>query len=487
MRVGEIGGRGGHGAAFDYFMVMEQDLHSPLGSVPPGAVLQGAGVSHLPVRPRHVSGQAGLMQAYAMSQRNLLELIPWEAFSESVISGANPSRFHLVMAPDLIRRILQTRVEDYPKSDLARSILRPAIGDSMLVADGKEWRRQRRAAAPVFQPRNIDGLGPVMSAAAERAAARVAAQVGRAADLLDEVTTATFEVISDVTFSGEAPVSREVVFRGMEAYAQAQGKMSFLDVLGAPEWIPRPARLRPDGSVEEMKAHAAGTVAERRDRSDRVGKAPDLLDLLVRSDDLNDTDIRDNLLAFIVAGHETTALTLAWALYLLGFDEEAQARAHAEAQDVLKGRVAGIEDVSGLPFIRAVIDETLRLYPPAGFLSRMAREQDELGGSTVLPGDTVSVPVYAVHRHKALWEAPDAFRPDRFLGKSPAPRYAYLPFGDGPRICIGARFALQEAIIILATLISRFRFRAVPGKVPEPTLIITLRPEGGVWLEVEAV
>lgn len=442
-----------------------------------------ASATGLPVRPRHVRGQAGLLEAYAMSQRNLLELIPQEAFTQPIISGANPARFHLVMEPDAIRRILQTRVEDYPKSDLARALLRPAIGDSMLIAEGADWRRQRRAAAPAFQPRHIDALGPVMSAAAERAASRVGAQTGQAADLLAEMTRATFEVISDVTFSGEEAVGRDVVLRAAEAYAEAQGKMSFLDVLGAPEWVPRPGRMRPDPHMEGMKRDATETVVRRRDRP-REG-APDLLDLLLGADDLDDDDVRDNLLAFIVAGHETTALTLAWALYLLGFDPDVQHRARDEAQSVLGTRVADASDVPNLPFIRATIDETLRLYPPAGFLSRTAREQDMLCGSTVLPGDTVSVPVYAVHRHHSLWDAPDAFRPERFLGGPPVSRYGYLPFGDGPRICIGARFALNEAVVILATLLARFRFRPVTGKVPAPTLIITLRPEGGVWLEVE--
>lgn len=444
----------------------------------------------LPVRPKHIRGQAGVLDSYARAQRNLLELIPEEAFAERIISGANPGRFHMIMDPGDIRRVLQTRVEDYPKSDLARAVLRPAIGDSMLVAEGAEWRRQRRAAAPAFNPRHVEGLGPVMSGAAERAAERIAAQAGRVANLLDEMVAATFEVIADVTFSGGPGMGRDTVLRAIEAYGAAAGKLSFLDVLNAPDWVPRPARMRPDPKMAEMKAKADAAVAERR-AAPRDG-APDLLDLLLRAegageDALSGVDIRDNLLAFIVAGHETTALTLAWALYLCGFDEAAQAWAAEEARAVLGDRVATAEDVPRMPRLRALLDETLRLYPAAGFLSRMALEVDELSGQRVLPGDTVTVPVYAVHRHATLWEAPDAFRADRFLQGSPVPRYAYLPFGDGPRICIGARFALQEAMIILATLLARFRFRAVPGKVPVPTLVITLRPEGGVWLEVEPV
>ena len=447
-----------------------------------------AAEARLPARIAHPSGQAGVLESYARAQRNVLELIPREAFHDWRVTGTFPARFHMITEPGAIRRVLQTRVEDYPKADIARAMLAPVIGESMLVAEGQDWRRQRRAAAPAFAPRHLDGLTPVMSAAAERASARVKAQAGRAADMMAEMTLATFEVISDVTFSGEAGVDRGAVERALLAYGEAAGRMSFLDVLGAPAWVPRPGRMRPNPALDAMKAEADARIAARRDRP-RDG-APDLLDLLVRAEgpgeqDFAGTDVRDNLLAFIVAGHETTALTLAWALYLLAFDEGVQDRAREEARSVLGARTAEAEDVAQLPFIRAVLDETLRLYPPAAFLSRQAAEADELLGAQVFPGDTVSVPVYAVHRHARLWERPDAFVPERFENGPPVDRYAYLPFGDGPRICIGARFALQEATVILATLLARFRFRAVPGKAPHPTLIITLRPEPGVWLEVE--
>jgi cytochrome P450 len=216
-----------------------------------------------------------------------------------------------------------------------------------------------------------------------------------------------------------------------------------------------------------------------------------LLDLLVEAGEgeegFSTVDIRDNLLAFIVAGHETTALTLAWALYLCGLDQGVQERLRAEARAVLKGRAATAQDVPYLPYTRQVIDETLRLYPPAAFLSRQASEPDLILGAEILPGDTVTVPIYAIHRHEALWSAPERFDPDRFADPKAIARYAYLPFGDGPRICIGASFALQEAVILLATILARFRVTPVAGKTPVPTLLITLRPEGGVWCHVEAL
>ena len=444
-------------------------------------------LSSLPVRAALPGEPPGVIDSYRISQRNVLELIPAAALEAETLSGTGAARWHMVMAPEAVRRVLQTRVEDYPKSDIARAMLEPAIGASMLVAEGESWRRQRRMAAPAFQPRHVTGLGPVMTRAAERSVARLERQVGRAADLLDEMVRATFDVISDVTFSGGDAVDRDAVMRALEAYGAAAGRMSFLDVLAAPNWVPRPSRMRDSAEMAAMKTLAQDRVDARSGSA--PGAPPDLLDLLLDAEgpEMSRRDIRDNLLAFIVAGHETTALTLAWALYLLGFDEAVQERARAEAADVLGGRLATADDVARLPYVRAVIDETLRLYPPAAFLSRTAREADVIGRAEIYPGDTVTVPIYAIHRHRNLWEAPDAFDPDRFFQAPPPERYAYLPFGDGPRICIGARFALQEAVIILASLLARFRFRPIPGKEPKPVMLITLRPDPAVWLEIEAV
>ncbi|MEL6522122.1 MAG: cytochrome P450 [Pseudomonadota bacterium] len=439
----------------------------------------------VPVQAVLADGPVGLWGSYALSQENLLRLIPKEALEAPIISGVTATRWHMVMDPDAIRRILQARIDDYPKSELARAILRPAIGDSMINVHGGEWRRQRAAAAPAFQPRYVSGLGPVMTAAADRAAAEVARHVGRAVNLLDLMVRATFEVISDVTFSGGQGINRAKVHAAIAAYGAAAGKMSFLDVLGAPDWVPRPARMRPAPALQAMKDLADQSLTCRR--KEPQGGPPDLLDLMLdaKVDGLSDSDIRDNLLAFIVAGHETTALSLAWALYLCGKYPEVQARARSEARAILGDAPATANHIDRLPFIRQIVDEALRLYPPAAFLSRMALEPDEICGSQILPGDTLTIPIYAVHRHRKLWPNPDQFDPDRFANPKAIKRYTYLPFGDGPRICIGARFAIHEAVIILATLLARYRFDPIPGKVPDPTLIITLRPEGGVWLKPE--
>ncbi|MFU1607215.1 MULTISPECIES: cytochrome P450 [Sulfitobacter] len=440
----------------------------------------------LPARVALVNQPLGLFRSLAMARRNVLSIIPEIAVKQPMVSGKMGKRWHMVMDPTAIREMLLDRVDDYPKSLVTKNLLRPAIGDSLFIAEGAHWRWQRRAVAPAFSHRNMLNLSPIMTAAAQRSADRIAAAGPRAINMLDEMVTSTFDVISDVTFSGGDGFDRDAVHRAIDDYIAEAGKLSLFDILGLPDWLPRPGRAMSGRALKDMKRIADGAIDARAERG--PSDTPDLLDLLLDGTDpktkrqMNTAELRDNLLTFIVAGHETTALTLSWALYLMGFDQAVQQKARAEAQTVLQGRAATGADVENLPYIRQIIDETLRLYPPAGVISRTAQRNDTLCGREVRPGDTVMVPIYALGRHQQLWDQPDVFDPDRFKDRKAIDRYAYLPFGDGPRICIGASFAQQEAVIILATLLSRFRFTPVAGKSPEPVMILTLRPEGGVWL-----
>lgn len=445
----------------------------------------------LPVHVALVTEPWGILKSLQMARRNILSIIPQIAVRQPMVSGKTGKRWHMLMDPTAIREVLLDRVEDYPKSDVTKNLLKPAIGESLFIAEGAHWRWQRRAASPVFSHRNVMNLTPIMTDAAERACERIAGAGPRAVNMLDEMVTTTFDVISDVTFSGGDTFDRDAVHQAIDDYIAEAGKVSLFDILGFPDWIPRPGRVMSGKALKEMKQMADQAIDARAKRGhDGV---PDLLDLLLNGVDpktkrqMNTAELRDNLLTFIVAGHETTALTLSWAMYLMGFDPETQARARTEAQSVLQGRAATGDDVESLPLIRMIIDEALRLYPPAGIISRTARKNDTLCGREIKPGDTVMVPIYALGRNELLWEDPDAFRPERFEDRKAIDRYAYLPFGDGPRICIGASFALTEAVIILATLLSRFEFTAVPGKEPEPVMILTLRPEGGVWMTAEPV
>ncbi|WP_439123953.1 cytochrome P450 [Marivita sp.] len=442
-----------------------------------------------PVRANLVREPLNVLQSWQASRQNLLTIIPEISTRQPIVSGRTGTPWHMVTDPSAIRRVLLENVDNYPKSIVTKNLLRPAIGDSLFIAEGKHWRWQRRTAAPAFSHRNVAALAPVMTRAAERSADRITQAGNRAVNILDEMITATFDVISDVTFSGDTGFDRAAVHRAIDIYIAEAGKVSLFDVLGLPDWIPRPGRSLATNGMTDMKDAADRVIDARQARGSQ--DVPDLLDLLLAGDDpksgrrMSTEEIRDNLLTFIVAGHETTALTLAWSLYLCAFDPNAQDRARAEAQSVLQGRAATADDVARLPYIRQIIDEALRLYPPAAIVSRTALAQDSLCGTPINPGDTVILPIYALHRSHLLWDDPDQFNPDRWAQGAKPDRYAYLPFGDGPRICIGASFALQEAVIILATLLGRFRFKSVKGVDPDPVMIITLRPEGGVWLEAD--
>ena len=441
-----------------------------------------------PVRADLVTRPLGVFGSLNAARENILGIVPEVATRLPILSGKTVRRWHMVMQPELIGLMLRERLDVYPKSVVTKMLLRPAVGDSLFIAEGAEWKSQRRTAAPAFSHRNVTALGPIMSDAAARCADRVGAAQGPI-NMLDEMITTTFDVIGDVTFSGKEDIDRAAIHAAIEEYLTEAGRISLLDILGAPAWVPRPSRAFASETMRATQVLADRAIDARR----RAGPqpTPDLLDLLLAGQDqetgqkMSTETLRNNLLTFIVAGHETTALSLAWSLYLMGFDPAAQDRARAEAQAALGGRTATADDLPNLPFVRAIIDEALRLYPPAGMVSRTAMADDVLGDTEIRKGDTVMIPIYALHRSQLLWDDPDAFVPDRFLDRRAIQRFAYLPFGDGPRICIGASFALQEAVLVLATLRSRFRFHAVPGHAPDPVMILTLRPEGGVWLTAE--
>ena len=297
-----------------------------------------------PVHVPLVTEPMGVLASLKAARRNILSIIPEIATRQPMVSGRTGKRWHMVMDPGAIRRMLLEELDNYPKSIVTKNLLRPAIGESLFIAEGAHWRWQRRTAAPVFSHRNVMNLAPIMSAAAERSAARVAAAGPRAVDMAAEMVRTTFDVIADVTFSGDGMFDVNAVHRGIDAYIAEAGKISLFDILGFPDWVPRPGRVMSGSTVAEMKRVADEAVEARRKRGSEG--VPDLLDLLLEGEDpetkrqMSTPELRDNLLTFIVAGHETTALTLGWSLYLCAYDQAVQDRARAEAQSVLGGRAA---------------------------------------------------------------------------------------------------------------------------------------------------
>ena len=283
-----------------------------------------ADTQSFPVRVPLVTEPMGILASLAAARRNVLSIIPDIATRQPMVSGKTGKRWHMVMDPDALRRILLENVANYPKSVVTKNLLEPAIGNSLFIAEGAHWRWQRRATAPVFSHRNVQALSPLVSDAASRCTARVAAAGPRAVNMFDEMVATTFDVISDVTFSDDKGFDRDAVHNAINAYVAEAGKVSLMDILGAPNWVPRLGRLVTGPSLRQMKQIADQVIDARRKGAQK--SPPDLLDLLLAGEDpktsrrMQTAELRDNLLTFIVAGHETTALSLSWALYLIAHD-----------------------------------------------------------------------------------------------------------------------------------------------------------------------
>ncbi|MGR3715727.1 MAG: cytochrome P450 [Thermohalobaculum sp.] len=438
-----------------------------------------------------------LFETLRAARRNVLEIIPGLSFVQPMVSGRLGSRWHMVQDPGALRRIFLDNVGNYPKSEIMLRMLRPAVGDSLFTSEGDAWRRQRRTVAPVFAQRNVTALAPVMTATAERTAERLARSGGRA-EMVGEMLSATFDVICDVALSGREHFDVEAYGQAIVRYMETVGRASVLDFLHVPNWMPRPGAVLGRGSVRTMHAMVSRAIEERRRAiagravAAGTGAADDLLDHMLKAEDaetgrrMTPEELLHNMQFFIVAGHETTALALSWSLLLLAGDPAAQERASAEARAALGDAPAGAGHIAATPYVGQVIEEALRLYPPVALLARNVRRPDLLAGRRVLPNDTLFLPIFALHRHRMWWDDPDVFDPGNFAPEKAAARdrYLYLPFGAGPRVCVGANFAMMQAHIILATLLARFRFAPGDGPPPVPTMSMTLRPEGGVRLTV---
>jgi cytochrome P450 len=437
-----------------------------------------------PVHRRRLSR----LQTALVARRNVLEIIPALAYRQPIVSGEMLMRWHMLADPAGMKHVMLDNLANYPKSEIMRRMLRPAIGNSLFNADGADWKWQRQAVAPVFTHRNVTALAPAMTATARRACARLAASGGKA-ELVSQMLTATFDVICDVALSGREHFDAVTFSAAITQYFRTAGRASLLDFLGFPQWFPRPGELMAQHSVATMHQMVAAAIQARRDQAQPP--ADDLLNHMLAAQDpetgqrMSREELIHNMQFFIVAGHETTALALAWALYLLAHDTGWQDQLRAQVTARLRGRAAGPDDLKAMPLVEQVLEESMRLYPPVGLLARTALQKDQLCGRQVRPGDIIFLPIWALHRHELWWENPGRFDPARFApqNRDRLNKYQYLPFGAGPRVCVGADFAMMQAGIILAGLVQEFRFRP-ESPSPRPVMMMTVRPEPGVFLQV---
>ncbi|MFZ5720739.1 MAG: cytochrome P450 [Pseudomonadota bacterium] len=416
---------------------------------------------------------------------------PIEAWSRAVYEqpfvqrGDERQAFLYACDPPMLRDILLDRADAFPKDWMFERVTKPALGDGLLTAEGESWRWQRRAAAPGFRPDNVAAMTPVMVAAAEAALTRWRGMSeGARLDIATEMTAITFQVILDTMLSGGEGIDVPKAAQAITDYLETLGKITPADLLRWPLWTRVAMAPRGYRAMVFLKAMVGAMVARRRGAASRN----DLVDLLMRAQDpesgrrMDDTLLRDNLLTFIGAGHETTALALTWSLYLLGLDPPTAARVREEVAAVAGDATITHAHVERLAFTRQVVQEAMRLYPSLPLMSRMCAKDTEAGGHPVKAGTFVFVPIYAIHRHRRLWRDPDAFDPDRFGPEESAGRhrFAYLPFGGGPRVCIGQAFAMVEAVAILATLVRAVTLEPDPGHRIRPLMRVSMRPQGGM-------
>ena len=395
-----------------------------------------------------------------------------------------------VMAPDLIRAVVLDEADNFEKGEISRRALGPALGDAILTAEGSRWRWQRRAVAGIFRQERIRDFLPAMTASAERTRDRwCALPAGAEIDVAHEMMRTTFDIILTTMLSGRSRVDLELMERSITEYLEPTSWIVALAMVGAPSWVPYPGAHRARRAREHLHRMLATLIVEAKRNP---GNRDDLLSLLTNAIDpetgksMTANDVRNNLLTFITAGHETTALALTWTLYLLSLHPEVEQRVKREIAATIMGGPIHAKHIDALAYTSQVIQEAIRLYPPVALIVRAARRDVKLGNELVRAGTTVYVPVYAVHRHEKLWREPQRFDPSRFEPDAAKAhdRYTYLPFGGGPRVCIGQNFAQMEAKAILATLLGSFQLRLRPGHIPEPRLRVTLRPTGGMPMRI---
>ncbi|MES3027782.1 MAG: cytochrome P450 [Pseudomonadota bacterium] len=434
----------------------------------------------LPPVPIPPAKSLPIWRAIAVARRNTLAVIPARAFEVPVFdqSSAILGRSFLVSDPEGVKRVLLDEVANYPKAEFQSRIFAAAFGDGILTSAGETWRAHRRMMAPAFDPRSVEGHVPMMTSTAQ---AFVGAwRPGEIIDITEAMAELSLKIIARAMFSGageDLGPRMEKTLRGADAIL---ARFGLLDA------VPGFRELRRWGRERRITAGFAafdGWISALIRARRQAAPGHDLLDRLIAARDietglgLSDREIRDQLVTIFVAGHETTAVALTWTWYLLAQNREVEARLHAEL-DASPG---------GPPvYARQVVEEAMRIFPPVPRIPlRQAAAEDAICGVRIPQGAYVSIAPWVIHRHRALWEDPERFDPERFSGERP-PRFAYLPFGAGPRVCIGGALALTEAVVVLSEIARRYRLRLAPGQAVAMKPRMTLRPLGPIGMELVA-
>jgi cytochrome P450 len=444
-----------------------------------------AALEHDPVIPAAPRPAQRVMPLWALLRQLRTNALPtWADEAYEIDIAERPflgRKSFLLNAPEAIRRVLVDNPEGYGRTPATLRILHPMIGDGLFLAEGEAWKRQRRMTAPAFAPRSLDLVARVADEQTTGALAALRASPLNAVDLLGFVQRLTLEVAGRALFSQAMTTHGPAVREAITLYGRRWAKPFALDFFLPKDW-PAPQDWFRRRASQAWRDLLDRIIAERA--ATPVADPPaDLFDVLRVMGGHGDApftpeQLRDQVATLLIAGHETTALSLFWSLHLLSLAPEVQALVAAEADGVTASAPTASGTLADRPLALAVVKEALRLYPPAFTIVRLALREDEVMGHKVTPGSLVVVAPWVLHRHRKLWEAPERFDPGRFLPDAPpVDRYAWLPFGIGPRVCIGAQFALVEATLVLSRLVQAFRIEPVDRRPLLPTGVVTIYPE----------
>jgi len=405
--------------------------------------------------------------------------------------GRSLGELLLVTDPEVIAHILEGNAANYRKGRFYGR-LRAVFGDNIILADGDDWWRRRRLAAPAFSARHLEAAGLVMTSSVSGLMERLerAARQREPVDLFAAFMELTLGIIVKALFGVDIGARAEAITAAVEPVLR-EGERRVWWPARPPLWVPTPTNRKLRAVLAELDRVVYDLIGERR----RSGEQrEDILDALLaardeRGEGLTDRQLRDEIVGLIVSGHETTATTLAWTLEALSRHTTVESTVRAELREVLGPRLPLAADLRHLSYMRAVLQETMRLNPAVWTISRQAVADDVVAGVPIRAGTVVMMPPHVVHRTAMHWPNPEGFDPDRFREGEPkdADKFTYFPFGGGPRRCLGAHFSMMEMQIVLASLMQRFRFSLIPGSLPEPAVALTVRPRAGLWMIPEIV
>jgi len=426
---------------------------------------------------------------------NQFEALPQIAYEKPVWESKNLfGHSFLISDPAGVKRVLLDNVANYPKTEMERKLLGATVGEGLLVSEGEKWKSHRRLMSPSFDFKSIVAYSPAMVAAADKFASAWAAKgAGKVIDIAEEMVNLTLEVISNTMFSADGAILGELVNTSLRKMSDAIdfNALDVLPLVGPPRMKRKLARIQKNFMTMDSTMQKLIRARE----SVEGGPARDLLDRLIAARDgetgvrLSNDEVRDEVVIIFLAGHDTTALALTYTWYLLSQHPQVEAKLHAELAHVLGGRLPTYDDLEKLPYTKMVIEESMRLYPPApGISTRAVLEDDEVAGVKIPKGSMILIAPWVLHRHRLLWDNPERFDPERFSPKriEGRHRFAYLPFGGGPRVCIGMALAMAEAQLTLATIAQRFRLKLVPDQEIVLQHRITMRPRDGIKMTLES-